>query len=169
LSRHQHHNFDEIRKSFYERFRQGKEIDAINWLCSTLHLNSSNAFFRMAPEIRGAYAIAQGNRPIEILLSPLIFAEDFDFGLLTRILAHELLHVEQRTRRFFPINDHNEREILAYADTLFRQDLPPVASKMVRQDFALKALDYYPRLSWWKQLRYRKLKEQLALYLKRLE
>lgn len=162
-------NFQVIHQQFRHRFQPGKEVEALNQLCDDLGLDRRNAVFKIAPEIRNAYAIAQGRKPVEILISPEILSERVDFGLLTRILAHELLHVDQRTRRLFPIRDHNERELLAYADTLFRSDLPPIASVFVRKDFTKKGLEYYPRLSKWKQFLYRSLKIKLENYGKSLE
>jgi hypothetical protein len=153
-------DFALIRSRFRNNLKSGTPEAAVAVLCDELGLCYKHAVFIVAPEIRNAYAIAKSYKPIEIQLSPEILAENFDFGLLTRILAHELLHVEQRTR-FFPIKSHDEREFLAYADTLFRTDLPPIASKSVRKMFLDKGLSYYPRLPKWKQWWFRDVKAEL--------
>jgi hypothetical protein len=153
-------DFELIRSRFRNNLKSGTSEAAVAVLCDELGLSYKHAVFIVAPEIRNAYAIAKSYKPIEIQLSPEILAENFDFGLLTRILAHELLHVEQRTR-FLPIKSHDEREFLAYADTLFRTDLPPIASKSVRKMFLEKGLSYYPRLSKWKQWWFRNIKAEL--------
>jgi hypothetical protein len=153
-------DFELIRSRFRNNLKSGTPEAAVAVLCDELGLSYKHAVFIVAPEIRNAYAIARGYNPIEIQLSPEILAENFDFGLFTRILAHELLHVEQRTR-FFPIKNHDEREFLAYADTLFRTDLPPIASTSVKKMFLEKGLSYYPRLPKWKQWWFRNIKAEL--------
>lgn len=151
-------DFNAIRSRFRNALQTGTpEAAALMLLCDELGLSHKHAVFILAPEIRNAYAIARGYNPIEIQISPEILQENFDFGLFTRILAHELLHVEQRTR-FFPIKNHDEREFLAYADTLLRTDLPPIASAAVKKMFLQKGLSYYPRLSKWKQWLHRDVK-----------
>ncbi|MCU0434099.1 MAG: hypothetical protein MUC87_11640 [Bacteroidia bacterium] len=161
-------DFESIRRRFRSALEKGTPgAAALEKLCDELGLLRTGSVFRMAPEISQAYAIASGAKPIEILISPQLLEENFDFGLLTRILAHELLHVEQRTR-LFPMKDHDEREFLAYADTLLRKDLPPIAQRYVRVEFLKKGLSYYPRLSKWKQWWYRDVKAELERYGKTL-
>ncbi|MGL5892329.1 MAG: hypothetical protein ACRC3B_20720 [Bacteroidia bacterium] len=153
-------NCELIRSRFRSNLKSGTPEAAVAVLCDELGLSYKHAVFVLAPEIRNAYAIAKDYNPIVIQLSPEILAENFDFGLLTRILAHELMHVEQRTR-FFPMKNHDEREFLAYADTLFRTDLPPIASKSVKKMFLEKGLSYYPRLPKLKQWWYSDVKREL--------
>ena len=161
-------DFESIRRRFRTALEKGTPgAAALATLCDELGLIRTGSVFRIAPEIRQAYAIASGHKPIEIQISPEILAETFDFGLLTRILAHELLHVQQRTR-LFPMNDHDEREFVAYADTLLRNDLPPIGSLYVKREFLKKGLSYYPRLSKWNQWWYRDVKAELERYGKTL-
>jgi hypothetical protein len=160
---------DRIRQEFRATLERGIPAErALAKLCDALHLDRTNAVFRLAPEIRNAYAIASGSKPVEILISPVLLAPNFDFGLLVRILAHELLHVEQRTRRLFPMRNHDERELLAYADTLLRTDLPATASNYVKKEFVKKGLSYYPRLPKWKQWLHRDVKAKLEAFAKTL-
>lgn len=160
---------DRIRQEFREALERGIPAErALETLCDRLRLDRTNAAFRIAPEIRQAFAIASGSKPVEILISPVLLEPSFDFGLLVRILAHELLHVEQRTRRLFPMRNHDERELLAYADTLLRTDLPAIASNYVKKEFVKKGLSYYPRLPKWKQWLHRDVKAQLEAFAKTL-
>ena len=63
------------------------------------------------------------------------------------LLAHEIVHVRQKTRKPFVI-DKNEREWQAYYEMLFRKIFPsiPEISNFHKKAFANKAIEYYNRM-----------------------
>lgn len=72
---------------------------------------------------------------------------DIDISLVLNLLAHEMLHVKQKTQ--FPfVEDKNEREWQAYCEMLFHKNFPqiPDAPDFARKGFAQSALKYYQRM-----------------------
>lgn len=71
----------------------------------------------------------------------------FDFVLMLNLLAHEMVHVIQKTTTPF-IEDRNEREWQAYYEMLFHKLFPqiPEPSLYHRKFFANKAIEYYNRM-----------------------
>lgn len=67
--------------------------------------------------------------------------------LILNLLAHEMLHVRQKTRPPF-VEDKNEREWQAYYEMLFHNIFPqiPDAPDFSRKGFAENALMYYNRM-----------------------
>ncbi len=72
---------------------------------------------------------------------------DIDFNMTLNLLAHEMLHVRQKTRKPYVL-DKNEREWQAYYENLFHQIFPqiPDAPDFARKGFAQNALMYYNRM-----------------------
>ena len=72
---------------------------------------------------------------------------DFDLTLVLNMLAHEMLHVRQKSPRMM-IMDKNEREWQAYYEMLFHKVFPqiPDAPDFSRKGFAQNALEYYRRM-----------------------
>jgi hypothetical protein len=72
---------------------------------------------------------------------------EFEFILMLNLLAHEMVHVIQKTTEPF-LNDKNEREWQAYYEMLFHKIFPqiPDTSNFQRKFFANKALEYYNRM-----------------------
>lgn len=72
---------------------------------------------------------------------------DVNLNLILNLLAHEMLHVKQKTH--FPyVEDKNEREWQAYYEMLFHKVFPqiPDAPDFSRKGFAQNALEYYRRM-----------------------
>ncbi|MBL7887786.1 MAG: hypothetical protein JNJ52_13645 [Flavobacterium sp.] len=71
----------------------------------------------------------------------------FDFVLMLNLLAHEMVHVIQKTTQPY-IEDRNEREWQAYYEMLFHKIFPqiPQPSLFHRKLFAKKAIEYYNRM-----------------------
>jgi len=69
---------------------------------------------------------------------------NFDLRLVLNLIAHEVLHVKQKTQYSY-VYDKNEREFLAYSENLYHREFPqiPEAPDLNRQQFAQKALEYY--------------------------
>ncbi|MGL4599181.1 MAG: hypothetical protein ACRCYO_16795 [Bacteroidia bacterium] len=135
-----------------------QKLAAIQRLCKQFEIDRGHAIFTYDPAITGAYAVAFSDT--DVRFGPLCFEPYTEFGLLLRVIAHEVLHVHQKTK-LFPIKSHNERELLAYCDTIFRTDLPPISDKATLRFFVSKGLKYYNALSAWKKFRYRGLSIRL--------
>lgn len=72
---------------------------------------------------------------------------DFDLSLVLNLIAHEMLHVRQKTQEPV-VEDKNEREFQAYCEMLFHKNFPliPDAPDFNRKQFCEKALEYYKRM-----------------------
>ncbi len=72
---------------------------------------------------------------------------DINLNLALNLLAHEMLHVKQKTQVPF-VEDKNEREWQAYCEMLFHKNFPqiPDAPDFSRKNFAEQALVYYKRM-----------------------
>ncbi|MDI5948336.1 hypothetical protein [Flavobacterium yafengii] len=72
---------------------------------------------------------------------------EYPLGLMLNLLAHEMIHVSQKTKENL-IEDKNEREWQAYYEMLFHKKFPqiPELSDFHNRFFAKKALEYYKRM-----------------------
>ena len=72
---------------------------------------------------------------------------EFEFILMLNLIAHEMVHVIQKSSKDCP-QDRNEREWQAYYEMLFHKIFPqiPDAKPHQRKFFANKALEYYNRM-----------------------
>jgi hypothetical protein len=72
---------------------------------------------------------------------------EFPLPLMICLLAHEMVHVRQKTRKPYVL-DKNEREWQAYYEMLFKKMFPniPEISTFHKKFFANKAFDYYNRM-----------------------
>jgi len=72
---------------------------------------------------------------------------EFEFILMLNLIAHEMVHVIQKSFKDCP-QDRNEREWQAYYEMLFHKIFPqiPDAKPHQRKFFANKALEYYNRM-----------------------
>ncbi|WP_434980548.1 hypothetical protein [Daejeonia sp. YH14] len=72
---------------------------------------------------------------------------NFDLSLVLNLLAHEMLHVIQKTQLPY-VEDKNEREWQAYTEMLFHHHFRtvPDAPDFNRKQFCAKALEYYNRM-----------------------
>ncbi|QIG89848.1 hypothetical protein G6R40_09305 [Chryseobacterium sp. POL2] len=97
---------------------------------------------------------------------------DFDFNLVINMLAHEMLHVRQKSPEV-KLEDKNEREWQAYNEMLFHTNFPnvPDVSDYHKKFFGEKALEYYKRMGDGSvlQLKYAEEKERLLDFLKVLD
>lgn len=89
---------------------------------------------------------------------------DFDLNLVLNMLAHEMLHVRQKSSKIM-ITDKNEREWQAYYEMLFHIHFPqiPDVSNYHKKFFGEKALIYYDRMGVGSdlQLKYATQKQQV--------
>lgn len=72
---------------------------------------------------------------------------DFPLVLMLNLLAHEMIHVQQKSA-IDPVTDKNEREWQAYYEMLFHNIFPqiPELSDFHKTFFGRKALEYYNRM-----------------------
>lgn len=89
---------------------------------------------------------------------------EFPLILMLNLLAHEMLHVRQKSPEF-AIQDRNEREWQAYHEMLFHINFPlvPDVSDFHKKHFARKGLEYYDRMGVESdlQLRYANQKREV--------
>ena len=71
----------------------------------------------------------------------------FDLSLVLVLIAHEMLHVRQKSQPPY-VEDKNEREWQAYYEMLFHKEFPlvPDVSDFHKKFFGEKALEYYRRM-----------------------
>ncbi|MEW5677494.1 hypothetical protein ABGT15_14380 [Flavobacterium enshiense] len=71
----------------------------------------------------------------------------FPFELILNLIAHEMVHVMQKSKEN-PVLDKNEREWQAYYEMLFHKIFPkiPECSDFHKKFFAQKAIEYYKRM-----------------------
>jgi hypothetical protein len=72
---------------------------------------------------------------------------EFEFILMLNLIAHEMIHVRQKSTGNF-VDDRNEREWQAYYEMLFHKIYPQIPDVPKHQliFFANKALDYYSKM-----------------------
>lgn len=134
-------------ESFHEL---GETIDAANYLIDQYKLH--HPFLK-------EFALRERAKPDFILLTTEgKFGEqqviripencfEFDLVLMLNLLAHEMIHVEQKSHlTLYP--DKNEREWQAYYEMIFHKVYPqiPDANSFQKKSFANKGLDYYNRM-----------------------
>ncbi len=71
----------------------------------------------------------------------------FDLSLVLVLIAHEMLHVRQKSQPPY-VEDKNEREWQAYYEMLFHTHFPQIPDAPVfnQKQFCEKALEYYKRM-----------------------
>ncbi len=97
---------------------------------------------------------------------------EFQFELMINLLAHEMVHVIQKSK-LYSIQVREEREWQAYYEMCFHKIFPkiPNASKKHRLFFATKALEYYNRMpkDGEVQKKYLNQKIEIEQFIKNLE
>jgi hypothetical protein len=143
-------NFKKIEnkvKAFYEA---GNTTDGIRWLIKKFDLqNDFLEEIAYRDEAKPEYILmtTEGNfGEVQKIVIPKNTFE-FPLPLILNLLAHEMLHVIQRTTQPY-ITDKNEREWQAYYEMLFHKIFPkvPENSSFHQEFFARKALEYYNRM-----------------------
>lgn len=83
--------------------------------------------------------------PQKIMIPNNLF--DFDFNLVINLIAHEMVHIRQKTHQPF-VEDKNEREFQAHYEMLFHQIYPqvPEMSDFHKKWFGERAITYYNRM-----------------------
>lgn len=93
---------------------------------------------------------------------------DFDFNIVINMLAHEMLHVYQKSPEVM-MQDRNEREWQAYTEMLFHTQFPslPDVSDYHKKAFGEKALEYYKQMGEGSELqkKYAQEKDKLVQFM----
>ena len=89
---------------------------------------------------------------------------EFPLDLMLNLLAHEMLHVHQKSAEI-ALQDRNEREWQAYYEMLFHKKFPliPTLSTYYLKAFAIKGLSYYNKMKEGSelQLKYESQKKEV--------
>lgn len=125
-------------------------LDAAEYIIRSFQLDNDNLEgFGLRNDEKPSYVVVttEGNfRELQKIMIPKNLF-DFDLSLVLNLLAHEMLHVRQKTEEPV-VEDKNEREWQAYYEMLFHKNFPqiPDAPDFNRKQFAEKAFEYYKRM-----------------------
>ena len=125
-------------------------LDAAEYIIRSFQLDNDNLKgFGLRDDEKPNYVVVttEGNfRELQKIMIPKNLF-DFDLSLVLNLLAHEMLHVRQKTEEPV-VEDKNELEWQAYYEMLFHKNFPqiPDAPDFNRKQFAEKAFEYYKRM-----------------------
>lgn len=167
-------NFEDIKNKVATFHKNGQTINAVYWLLKKYKLQNPNV---------KAFVFRENAKPDFILLTtegefgkPQVIripenAFEFPLELILTLLAHEMVHVKQKTIKPYVL-DKNEREWQAYYEMNFRVHYAhlPEVSNFQKKYFATKGLEYYNRMGEGSelQLKYAHQKKEVDALLKRL-
>ena len=143
-------NLDQISLHLKAYQDHNQILDAANFLMRSVGLEHDNfAGFAFRDELSKTSLLLTtegqlGERQV-IKIPKNLF--EFNLPLVLNLLAHEMLHVQQKAPGQV-VEDKNEREWQAYYEMLFHEVFPqiPDAPDFNRKQFAEKALEYYSRM-----------------------
>lgn len=143
-------NYDKVVLKVDNWSKKGKTLKAANWLLKTYGLEDEYlAGFEFREKANPDFILmtTEGDfgQPQIIRIPENTF--EFPLPLMLSLLAHEMVHVRQKTREPYVL-DKNEREWQAYCQMLFGTVFPnlPEISNYHKKFFASKALEYYNRM-----------------------
>lgn len=167
--------FKKISKKIEQWHNNGKTIDAALWLLKFYNIDDANfKGFEYREKAKPNFILmtTEGDfgQPQIIRIPENTF--EFPIPLMMSLLAHEMVHVRQKTRDPFVL-DKNEREWQAYYQMLFNNIFPnlPEISNFHKKAFSKKALEYYNRmdLNGDLQQKYAAQKDEVLQLLEKLE
>lgn len=142
-------DFDQVRLHLNAYKENNQVIDAAKYLLYSFDLEHENfAGFGLREAIPNLVLLTtegELGEPQKVMIPPNLF--DFDLNLVLNVIAHEMLHVRQKSS-INTVEDKNEREFQAYYEMLFHKVFPkiPDASDFHKKIFADKAFEYYRRM-----------------------
>lgn len=141
---------EEIVQLLHSYHELGQTVEAALFLIDEFDLNQENfagILLREKADPSSILFTAEGEigSPIYVRIPENTF--EFQFELMINLLAHEMVHVIQKSK-LYSIQVREEREWQAYYEMCFHKIFPkvPNASKKHRIFFATKALEYYNRM-----------------------
>lgn len=143
-------SFEDIEFTINIFHKNGLTVDAAELLIREYELNHSNfKGIELREKAKPTYILLTTEGEIgqpQIVRIP-ENAFEFPLVLMLNLLAHEMLHVRQKSAEI-AIQDRNEREWQAYYEMLFHKTFPliPEASDFYKKHFATKGLEYYNRM-----------------------
>ena len=142
--------FSEIKSKVDSFHNEGLTNEAANWLVEQYQMQDDflEGFeYREKADSSMVLFTTEGDFGKQQIIRIPENAFQFPLPLMLSLLAHEMLHVRQKTREPFVL-DKNEREWQAYYEMLFRKIFPliPEISNFHKKAFANKAIEYYNRM-----------------------
>lgn len=143
-------NLEKITSKIEKLNTEGKTIDAAQWLLKKFDIEDENLKgfeLREKAEPNFILMTTEGDFGGEQTIRIPENTFEFPLPLMLCLIAHEMVHVRQKTREPF-VMDRNEREWQAYYEMLFKKIFPNVLeiSTFHKKFFANKALEYYNRM-----------------------
>lgn len=142
-----YHEILQVVNSYYEL---GETIDAAHFLVKEYGLENPNfKGFELRETAKPEFILmtteGEFGKPQTIRIPENTF--EFSLDLMLNLLAHEMVHVNQKTQEN-KIEDKNEREWQAYYEMLFHIQFPliPELPNFQKKFFANKAIEYYNRM-----------------------
>lgn len=143
-------NYEKLQFNLDAYKETGEILDAAKFLIHEFDLDDDNfAGFGFREELEKTSVLLTANGELgelqQVMIPKNLF--DFDLTLVLNMLAHEMLHVRQKSPQMM-IADKNEREWQAYYEMLFHTNYPqiPTLSDYYIKFFGEKALVYYSRM-----------------------
>lgn len=143
-------NFEQVNLHLDAYKKNDQILDAAEYILRSFDLNNEyfEGFgFRNDEHPNSIVVTTEGNfnELQKIMIPRNLF--NFDLNIVLNLLAHEMLHVRQKTLQPV-VEDKNEREWQAYYEMLFHKNFPQIPDAPVfnRKQFAEKAFEYYKRM-----------------------
>lgn len=160
-------NYEKLQFNLNAYKETGEILDAAKFLIHQFDLDDDNfAGFGFRDELEKNSILLTANGELgelqHVMIPKNLF--DFDLTLVLNMLAHEMLHVRQKSPRMM-ILDKNEREWQAYYEMLFHTNFPqiPALSDYYLKFFGEKALIYYSRMGEGSELQLKYAEQKLEV------
>lgn len=160
-------NYEKLQFNLNAYKETGKILDGARFVIHEFELDDENFLgFGFREELEKNSILLTANGEIgdmqEVLIPRNLF--DFDLTLVMNVLAHEMLHVRQKSSKMMII-DKNEREWQAYYEMLFHTNFPqiPTLSDYYIKFFGEKALIYYSRMGEGSELQLKYAEQKLEV------
>ena len=160
-------NYDQLQNNIKAYKETGEILEAARFLIHEFDLDDDNfSGFGFRDELEEKSILLTANGEIgamqQVMIPRNLF--DFDLTLVLNMLAHEMLHVRQKSSKQM-IMDKNEREWQAYYEMLFHINFPqiPTLSDFYIKFFGEKALIYYSRMGEGSDLQQKYLDQKLQV------
>jgi hypothetical protein len=168
-------NYKKINSKINTFHEQGKTKEAANWIIKHYQMDDhylKGFEFREKADPSMIVFTTEGDFGKQQIIRIPENTFEFPLPLMVCLLAHEMVHVRQKTRQPY-VMDKNEREWQAYYAMLFKKIYPsiPEVSNYHKKHFANKAFDYYNRMGEGSELqrKYAEQKKEVELLIDKLE